>query len=141
MTWLTNILGFVTKPVTTYIEGRNKQNEIAAAEVSKALDREHEMNLKKVDVNMELAKQGMKIEADWDTTAQRQMTTSWKDEWFVFLFSIPLIASFFPDYQSQVLAGFAVLQQTPNWYMWLVIGIVSATFGLRWMFGKINLKR
>jgi len=140
MTWLTDILGAVVSPITEVVKGYQARKTLKVEQLDKILTREHELNIKKIDVNMELAKSGMKIEANWDTTAQKQMTLSWKDEWFVGLFSIPLILAFFPEYQGIVLKGFEVLAKTPDWYMWLVIGIVSATFGLRWMFGKIKLK-
>lgn len=139
MTWLTSILNFVSAPITEVVKGYQIRETLKVEQLDKALGREHELNLKKIDVNMELAKQGMQIEANWDTNAQNQMTTSWKDEWFVMLFSIPLILAFFPSTQKYVLEGFSTLEKTPDWYMWLVVGIVSATFGLRWLFGKIKL--
>lgn len=139
--WFTKILGAVVAPITEVVKGYQNRKTLEVANIDKALEREHELNVKKVDVNMELAKLGMKIEADWDSTAQQQMTTSWKDEWFVMLFSLPLIGAFIPSLQDAVLKGFEVLAKTPDWYMWLVAGIVSATFGLRWMFGKLNIKK
>jgi hypothetical protein len=89
-----------------------------------------------MDIAGELAKQGIQIEADWDARAQADMATSWKDEYLLVLFSIPLILSFFPATQEAVLKGFAILGQTPEWYMFLVIGIVSAVYGLRWYVSK-----
>lgn len=139
--WLTNILSAVSKPITAWVEGNQNRKTLEAVQEGEVRAREHELNVKKIDVNMELAKAGMKIEADWDTTAQKQMTTTWKDEWFVLLFSTPLVMAFIPSLQNYVLVGFTILAETPDWYMWLVAGIVSATFGLRWMFGKLNIKK
>ncbi len=141
MSWWSAIIEPVVSIIKEPLVEWQKRKTLKVEQVDKALQREHDLNLKKIDVNMELAKQGQKIEATWDSTAQKQMTASWKDEWFVLLFSIPLVLSFIPQYQDEVLEGFRVLSKTPDWYIYLVFGIVSATFGLRWMFGKLNLKR
>ena len=74
--------------------------------------------------------------ADWERIMAQGSQSSWKDEWFVLLFSVPLVLAFVPSMQPYVLAGFATLEQTPDWYMLLVSGIVAATFGLRWLLNK-----
>jgi len=134
LSWIADI---VKEPVVEW----QKRKTLKVQNQEKQLDREHEIKMKKIDVAYELAKNGQKVEANWDTNAQEQMKYSWKDEWFVFLFSIPLISAFIPNLQAQILKGFEVLNKTPTWYMWLVIGIVIATFGLRWMLSKISLGR
>lgn len=133
LSWIADI---VKEPINEW----QKRKTLVVENEAKELEREHEVRLKKIDVAQELAKQGQKIEADWDTSAQNNMKHSWKDEWFTLLFSIPLVAAFIPILQPYILKGFETLEQTPRWYMWLVVGIVTATFGLRWMFGRINFK-
>lgn len=139
MNWIKDIFAGIMTPVTAYVKGREtrKLEEIKNSE--KVNDREHEARMKKIDVAHELAKQGQKIEADWDTNAQNNMKYTWKDEWFVILFSIPLIGAFIPFLSGDILAGFNVLSKTPEWYRWLLAGIVVATFGLRWMFSKLKV--
>jgi len=131
------IVNIIKEPLVEW----QKRKTLEVAQVDKQLEREHEMRIKKADIALKLAEQGQQIEANWDTNAQNQMKTSLKDEWFVLLFSLPLIGAFIPNLADDVLKGFEVLSKTPDWYMWLVIGIVSATFGLRWMFGKFNFKK
>jgi len=135
-----NPLSWIADVIKEPINEWQKRKTIKVQQEDKELEREHEARMKKIDVAFELAKQGQKIEADWDTAAQNNMKHSWKDEWFTLLFSIPLVAAFIPYLQPYILKGFEVLKQTPDWYMWLVVGIVTATFGLRWMFGRIKLK-
>ena len=89
-----------------------------------------------MDIAGELAKQGIQVEADWDARAQADMATSWKDEYLLILFSLPLVLAFFPQTQQAVLNGFAILDKTPEWYMFLVVGIVSAVYGLRWYISR-----
>ena len=55
-------------------------------------------------------------EIDWDLEAIRGARNSWKDEWLVILFSIPLILAFVPNMELVVLNGFEVLEQMPEWY-------------------------
>ena len=136
MGWLTALLepivGIVKEPLVEW----QKRKTLTVELEPKADDRVHEINMKKIDVATELAKQGIQVEATWDTNAQKDMKTSWKDEYLTILFSVPLIAAFFPDTQEAVLKGFGILAKTPEWYMLLVTGIVAGVFGLRWMVSK-----
>lgn len=136
MGWFSTILepivGIIKEPIVEW----QKRKTLEVENVEKANERNHTLNLKKMDIAQELAKQGQQIEADWDTNAQQDMKTSWKDEYLVILFSLPLILAFVPDTQQAILNGFATLDKTPDWYMMLVMGIVASVFGLRWLISK-----
>lgn len=133
------IIGNIIDKVGDYfIEGK-KQDGLKIENEKVIIEQNHELNIKKLDVATELAKQGIQVEASWDARAQQDMKYSWKDEWFVILFSIPLIMAFIPSMQPYVLEGFKTLDQTPEWYMLLVSGIVCATFGLRWYMNRVKL--
>ena len=136
MSWFSTILEPIVNLVKEPIVEWQKRKTIEVENESKERDRQHELNLKKVDIAFELAKQGQQIEADWDTNAQQDMKTSWKDEFYVILFSVPLIMAFIPDMQDIVLKGFETLNKTPDWYMLLVTGIVASVFGLRWLISR-----
>lgn len=136
MSWFSTILEPIVNLVKEPVMEWQKRKTIEVENESKERDRQHELNLKKVDIAFELAKQGQQIEADWDTNAQQDMKTSWKDEFYVILFSIPLIMAFIPDMQDIVLKGFETLNKTPDWYMLLVTGIVASVFGLRWLISR-----
>ena len=136
MGWFSEILSPITDIVKAPIEEWQKRKTLEVELSAKEKDRQHELNLKKVDVATELAKQGMQIEANWDTNAQQDMKTSWKDEYLTILFSVPLILAFFPQTQEAVLKGFETLNKTPEWYMMLVTGIVAGVFGLRWLVSR-----
>lgn len=136
MGWFSEILGVITNPITEVIKGYQQRKTVEVELEAKILDRQHELNLKKMDIAAELAKQGLQVEADWDARAQADMSSSWKDEYLLILFSIPLVAAFFTRTQDDVLKGFAILEQTPDWYILMITGIVSATFGLRWLLSR-----
>ncbi len=136
MNWLAcifePIINIVKEPINEWQKRKTLEVEIK----DKDKERQHELNIKKIDVANELAKQGIQIEADWDTNAQQDMKTSWKDEYLTILFSVPLILAFIPATQESILKGFETLNKTPDWYMMLVMGIVAAVFGLRWLISR-----
>ena len=70
-------------------------------------------------------------ELEWDLEMARGSQSSWKDEWLVILFSIPLILAFIPGTEEVVANGFQQLEQMPEWYQYSLGVIVAASFGVR----------
>ena len=70
-------------------------------------------------------------EIDWDLEAIKGSQNSWKDEWLVILFSIPLILAFVPGAEHIVQSGFAQLETMPEWYQYSLGVIIAASFGVR----------
>ena len=70
-------------------------------------------------------------ELDWDLEMARGSQSSWKDEWLVILFSVPLILAFIPGMEEVVANGFAQLETMPQWYQYSLGVIVAASFGVR----------
>ena len=68
-------------------------------------------------------------EIDWDLEAIKGAQNSWKDEWLVILFSVPLILAFIPGMEDVVSHGFQQLEQMPEWYQYSLGVIVAASFG------------
>ena len=112
MSWITDVVSGIFSVVSEPIKEWQKRETLKVEQQDKQLERQHELNVKKIDVALELAKQGQKIEADWDTNAQMDMKTSWKDEYLTILFSAPLILAFFPQTQDAVLKGFETVSYT-----------------------------
>ena len=70
-------------------------------------------------------------EIDWALAAVKGSQNSWKDEWLVILFSVPLILAFIPGMEDVVSHGFQQLEQMPKWYQYSLGVIVAASFGVR----------
>ena len=70
-------------------------------------------------------------EIDWDIAQAKASDNSWKDEWLVILFSVPLILAFIPGMEDVVSHGFQQLEQMPEWYQYSLGVIVAASFGVR----------
>lgn len=141
MGWFSEFLSPITDLVKVPLEGYEARKTLKVEQEGKELDRQHEITIKKLDISEKLAEKGIQIEADWDTNAQNDAKTSWKDEYLMMIFSFPLILAFVPYTQDAVLKGFDVLSKTPDWYMILVLGIVASVFGLRWLVSSINTFR
>ena len=70
-------------------------------------------------------------EIDWDLESLKGARNSWKDEYLVILFSVPLALAFVPGMELHVLNGFTVLEQMPEWYQYSLGVIVASSFGVR----------
>ena len=66
---------------------------------------------------------------EWEVLSIRN--SGYKDEWVLFLLSIPLVMSFIPKLQVYVVEGFEALAGTPDWYRFLVLTVFGAIYGLR----------
>ena len=95
---------------------------------------------------VEMAKAGQVIEADWDTNAQKQMQFSWKDEFLMVLLFSPVVMLFGSafleniEFQNKIIGAVKALEQFPMWYVTMLLGIVAAVYGLRWLIAPIASK-
>jgi len=80
------------------------------------------------------------MEATWDLIALRQAQYSLKDEIITIIIFFPLVAWWFPSLRPQALAWAEFVTTMPYWYQMVMFGIVAASFGLRWWFGKQGFK-
>jgi hypothetical protein len=69
----------------------------------------------------------------------KQQSGTWKDEYALFLVSVPAIMCFIKitwndavvfDGPTIVFAGFEALSQAPVWYQGLLVGVISAAAGI-----------
>ena len=70
--------------------------------------------------------------ADWERIMAQGTQNSWKDEYLVLLFSIPLVLSFCGEFgRSAVANGFAALESMPEWYQYTLGVNVASSFAVR----------
>ena len=116
----TALIGPIANIAGSWIDGKVEQTKAkAATNVAKA---------KAEAVIMEKKATG---EIDWDLEMAKGSHSSWKDEWLVFLFSIPLILAFIAGMEGVVKNGFEQLNKMPEWYQYSLGVIVAASFGVR----------
>ena len=110
----------MSAPVVTWLEGRNTKIKAQA------------------EAEAEVMKTAAKSSADWEYVMARNSGSSWKDEYLVLLFSIPMILAFIPGGEVYVNRGFDVLASMPDWYQYTLSIIVAASFGVRSAIGFLN---
>ncbi|RXF04064.1 hypothetical protein [Pseudoalteromonas sp. PS5] len=67
----------------------------------------------------------------WEEAMANGAATSWKDEWFTVLLSVPFIMCFIPQLAPYAHQGFIQLEQTPEFYRYMFGLAVGASFGFR----------
>ena len=117
---LTALIGPIANLAGTWLEGKvEKTKAETGAKVARA---------KAEATIMEKKATG---ELEWDLEMARGSQSSWKDEWLVILFSVPLILAFIPGMEGVVASGFEQLKAMPQWYQYSLGVIVAASFGVR----------
>lgn len=85
-------------------------------------------------------------DADWEAKMADASSSSWKDEWFTILLSLPLLligyAVTVDDITiiERVKAGFQTLEELPEFYQYLLFIAVSASFGIKGADKLMNLR-
>ena len=78
---------------------------------------------------------------DLDRLAMENMSKSWKDEVILAVFLAPMVMAFIPGFESYALAGFGVMAQMPDWYQYIIIGMVVVIYGMRGLLEKVLEKK
>lgn len=113
-----NLLGFLAPLADIGKTWLNNKKEVAIAK--------HQRELSTIENN-----------ADWEARMATASQTSWKDEWFTILLSLPIIAIMYGVAKGdttiidRVNEGFAVLSTLPKWYQYLLGLAVTASFGIK----------
>lgn len=76
-------------------------------------------------------KREAEMDYDLDKIAMQNMENSWKDELILLIWLVPVVLSFIPEYQYIVAAGFSSLSLVPDWYMYILVGMVVVIYGMR----------
>jgi|TARA_R110002124_G_scaffold131438_1_gene293666 hypothetical protein len=114
------LIGPVASLANTFLEGR-----VAASKAN------NEVKVAEAKAKATIMEKQATGEIDWDLEAIKGSQNSWKDEWLVILFSIPLILAFVPGAEHIVQSGFAQLETMPEWYQYSLGVIIAASFGVR----------
>lgn len=109
--------------------------ELAGGWLKGRLDKQAaEANLKLVEAEAKatIMKSAATSEAEWEKIMAQGTQNSWKDEYLVLLFSVPLILCFTGEWgRNTVAEGFAALETMPEWYQYTLGVIVASSFAVR----------
>lgn len=124
-----SLLKNITEPVVAYF---NTRQELKSKERIRKEELKDAIHQRQVD----LIKEGLHADMNWEMEFAKQAQTSWKDEYTLIVVSIPAILAFVKtswlDGPTLVGQGFQALAQTPLWYQTLLISLFMATVGIRW---------
>jgi hypothetical protein len=130
---------------STWLKG--KQDETKAKAEAKLVEITAEADIKraKAIAAINAAESGQQQDFDLDRIAMEQMGKSWKDELVLIIFLTPMVMAFIPGMDKYSLAGFEVIQKMPEWYQYVIIGMVVVIYGMRGMVkqfagNKLNIK-
>ena len=135
------LLGSLVELGGTWLKG--KQEETQAKAEAKLVEIKSEADIKaaKAICATKMAEAGQAQNYDLDRLAMEQMSKSWKDEVLLLVFLIPMIMAFVPDMDKHALAGFEVIAKMPDWYQYIIIGMVVVIYGMRGLLEKIIDKK
>lgn len=104
---------------------------------------ESKLKIEEAKVNAEITRlQKMQEgEIEWDNIQATNMGQSWKDEFYAIIFAIPLVMCFIPQLAGYVKEGFAVLEQTPDFYQAALALILGSTFAVKQFIRIRNSKK
>lgn len=135
------ILGSLLELGSTYMQG--KQDEAKAKAEANIVGIQAEADIKKAKAlsATKLAETGQAQNFDLDRIAMEQMGKSWKDELILVIFLAPIVLAFIPGMDIYALAGFEVIAKMPDWYQYILMGMIVVIYGMRGMLEKFLDKK
>lgn len=135
------IIGSLIDLGGTYLKG--KQEEVKAKAEAAIVSIQADADIKKAKAlsATKLAEAGQEQNYDLDRLAMENMNKSWKDEVILVIFLAPMVLAFIPGMDGYALAGFQVISKMPEWYQYIIIGMVVVIYGMRGMLEKLIDKR
>jgi len=132
-----DIFGTIFGGVVSLFKGNQ---EIKAAKVAgkiAMLQAKANAAIAESEAKINIAKNGQANEFDLDRIAMKNMNRSWKDELVLVIFLVPMIMSFIPSLADYALTGFSVIGTMPEWYRYIIVGMVVVIYGMRGMLTKV----
>jgi hypothetical protein len=86
-------------------------------------------------------------DGDWENKAIDASATSWKDEFWTLVLSVPIFMIGYsivvgdPEIVVRVEAGFAALSNLPEWYQYLLFIAISSSFGIKGVSKLMSLRK
>jgi len=125
----------------TWLDGKNKESEAKTAATLISLQAESDIKKAQAISATIRAEKGEESNSNLDRLAMENMQKSWKDELILIVFLIPMIMAFIPGMDKHALAGFAVIAMMPQWYQYIIVGMVVVIYGLRGLLEKVIDKK
>lgn len=125
----------------TWLQGKQEETQAKAAARLVEIQADSDIKIAKATALTKMAEAGQTQNYDLDRLAMEQMSKSWKDEVLLLVFLAPMIMAFIPNMDVYALAGFEVIAKMPDWYQYIIIGMVVVIYGMRGLLEKIIDKK
>lgn len=126
------VLSAVSEPIKEIVGGWQKRKTVKLAGDIKIAEAKTNAHIKKIET-------GQAADIAWEKTSIEN--SSWKDEFWTIILSIPMILCFIPGFEGYVVMGFAALENVPDWYQYAVGIAISSAFGVRKFADFMKLKK
>lgn len=124
----------ISETFNNYRIAKEERKKIELDRQSKLEQQRFQLDMERLKSQTKLVSDGKVLPDDLDRLAMEQMERSWKDEIIMGILFTPIVFVFFPWFQGAISDGFDILtSKMPDWYMYMVCGIVVVTYGLRGM--------
>ena len=110
--------------ISEYFKDKNEIKKVQVEADKLLIMAEAESKAKRLERESEM-------DYDLDKLSMIAMDKSWKDEFLLILFSIPIAMCFFPEYRQYVEDGFKTLNIIPEWFMYIYVTMIVVIYGLR----------
>ena len=125
----------------TWLQGKQEETQAKATARLVEIQADSDIKVAKATALTKMAEAGQTQNYDLDRLAMEQMTKSWKDEVLLLVFLAPMIMAFIPNMDVYALAGFEVIAEMPDWYQYIIIGMLVVIYGMRGLLEKIIDKK
>jgi hypothetical protein len=125
----------------TWLQGKQEETQAKATARLVEIQADSDIKVAKATALTKMAEAGQTQNYDLDRLAMEQMSKSWKDEVLLLVFLAPMIMAFIPNMAVYALAGFEVIAKMPDWYQYIIIGMVVVIYGMRGLLEKIIDKK
>lgn len=127
------IIDGLVKLGAAWMDGKNAEAQAKTAANLIKIQSEADIVKAKAISATRLAEQGQAQDYDLDRIAMEQMSKSWKDELVLVIFLTPMVMAFIPGFEQYALGGFEIIDKMPEWYRYVIMGMVIVIYGLRGM--------
>ena len=114
----------IVSGVSDYFKGRQEIKKVE-------LEADKMLIMAEAQAKADRLKREAEMDYDLDKIAMQNMEKTWKDELILLIWLTPVVMCFLPDYHVYVTNGFASLALVPDWYMYILVGMVTVIYGMR----------
>lgn len=131
-----SIIGAVVNRVGGHFKGKQELAKVKLEADKIVIKAQAETAMAVALSKTKMAELGQTQSFDLDQIAMNNMEKSYKDEFILLVFMIPMILAFIPSMDIYALRGFEVIEKMPQWYQAILIGMIVVIYGMRSMLDK-----